>query len=502
MSTINLEIEWKQQARQMDFLRACGLAHPFEGGGPKPPVATVLLYGGAVGGGKSDALIVAALIAAISYPGCNIGYFRREYPQLEGPGGAIMRSHELFTKTLDQKGKVLLAKWHGGNRRWTFFNDSVVQFCHCKTEEDTYNYMSQQFDVLLFDESTQFTEFQLTYLITRNRATVNGITPFCAMATNPGGVSHGFHKKYFVDAGVESKPVDVEVQEGVYRRHIFIPALLKDNQVLEERDPHYRKKLEGMSEDVRRALLEGDWNVFTGQYFKTFRKNLHVVEPTQIPAHWRRFGSLDWGFAAPAAFLWHAIDPTMGRVYTYRELYVTQMRAAELAKTVKEMSMMTDDKGETVPEELAYINISPDAYRESGLGSDVSPGETVAEEFLKLQLNVEQADNRRVLGWQRMREFLAEAPDGKPWWLIFSNCQNLIRTMPELIHDKVKVEDVSGDCEDHGPEAARYFLMSRPSPNEGKSFNPGDRGAFASQDDEDDYYDDIIGEDSISFYQL
>jgi hypothetical protein len=81
--------------------------------------------------------------------------------------------------------------------------------------------MSQQFDILLIDESTQFTEFQLRYLLTRNRATVSHIVPFCAMATNPGGVSHGYHKKYFVDAGPPNTPIDVEVQPGLFEKHIF-----------------------------------------------------------------------------------------------------------------------------------------------------------------------------------------------------------------------------------------------------------------------------------------
>jgi len=311
------------------------------------------------------------------------------------------------------------------------------------------------------------------------------------MATNPGGVSHSYHKKYFIDAGPSNEPLDVEVQKGVWRKHMFIPAKLADNQVLELRNPNYRRTLEGMPEDIRRALLDGDWDVFAGQYFKTFRRDEHVVEPFEIPEHWRRFGSMDWGFAAPCAFLWHAIDPTMGRVYTYRELYVTQQRAAEVAQAVLEM---------TTGEELQYIKISPDAFAERGLGSKASPGETVAEEFLKVGLNVEPADNRRVLGWQRMREYLAPSVDEKPWWQIFSNCTNLIRVMPELIHDKVKVEDVSQDGEDHAPEAARYFLMSRPSPNEGTTFLSGAVKEFASMDEDDDLYDEI--EEGISFYEL
>jgi hypothetical protein len=307
------------------------------------------------------------------------------------------------------------------------------------------------------------------------------------MATNPGGVSHDYHRRMFVDAGLPNTPVDVEVQPGVYERHMFIPARLSDNVVLEERDPGYRSTLERMPEALRRALLNGDWSVFEGQYFREFNYDKHVIEPETIPDDWRKFASIDWGYAAPCAVLWHAIDPSMGRVYTYREIYVTEKRAAEVAEMVKDL---------TGNEELQYIKMSPDAWKEAGLGSKVSPGETVAEEFVKLGLPVERADNRRVLGWMRMREYLSDAPDGKPWWQIFNTCTELIRTLPQLMYDKKRVEDVSQDCEDHAPESCRYYLFSRPSPFEGSSFLPGSREFYGSSDDEDedDDMDDSPGE--------
>ena len=441
MQARKVTITWSwEQDRQVQFLRACGLSYYIDGGGPKPPVARILLYGGSAGGGKTSALLIAGLIAAVTWPGCKVGYFRREYPQLEGPGGAIQESHQLYSA---------VAKWHGGQRRWTFPGGSILQFCHCKNEEDIYGYQSLQFDVLLIDESTQFTEFQLRYLLTRNRATVNGIIPFCAMATNPGGVSHGYHRKYFVDAGPWGQPVDVEIEEQL-ERHIFIPARLKDNIILEQRDPGYRKTMESMPEDVREALLNGRWDIFSGQYFKTFRKDrdgqpYHVVPVTEIPKDWRRFGSIDWGFAAPCAVYWHTIIPSSGRVITYRELYVTRHRAAEVASLFVDLSKYKDGE----QEEIAYVKMSPDAWHERGLGSKASPGETVAEEFFKKGINVEPADNRRILGWNRMREYLSPAPDGLPWWQIFETCTNLVRTLPEMVHCKRRPEDISRDGEDH-----------------------------------------------------
>ncbi len=400
---------------------------------------------------KSDALLILALIAAITWPGCQIGYFRREYPQLEGPGGAIMRSKELFSN---------IASWNGNFRRWTFprvnGKHSVIQFCHAKNESDVTNYQSQQFDILLIDESTHFTRYQIRYLITRNRATVDGVIPFTALASNPGNVGHGYHKREFVDPGPPGKVHNVEVEPGVFERHLFIPAFLADNQVLETRDPGYRARLERQPEEIRRALLEGDWTVFAGQYFKTFRRHLHVCEPFELPQGWTRFASMDWGYAAPCCILWHAVDPGNRRVYTYREIYVTEMLPEEVAALYHDLSQYDP--------EIRYVSASPDIWQERGLGKKETGGESIAEIMMNAGMPLMKADNRRVMGWSRMRDYLSIAPDGRPYWIIFDTCTELIRTLPELIHDDKHVEDVSDKCEDHAPEAARYGLMSRPSP--------------------------------------
>jgi len=173
----DITIEWAEQSRQLTFLRACGLSHPWDGGGPTEPRARVIAYGGAAGGGKTDALLVAGIVAGLTFPGISVGFFRREYPMLEGPGGAILRSQELMSGW---------SRWHGGQRRWTLPTGSILQFCHCSKETDVYIYQSQQFDVLLLDEATQFLRSQYRYLLTRNRATRAGRNPIHGVSVEPG----------------------------------------------------------------------------------------------------------------------------------------------------------------------------------------------------------------------------------------------------------------------------------------------------------------------------
>jgi hypothetical protein len=305
-----IKIEWAQQPRQMVFLKACGLAHPWLGGEPQLPQAQVIGYGGAAGGGKSDALLICGIVAGLTFLGINIGYFHRTYSQLDGPGGVIMRSQELMSGW---------AKWNGSLRRWTLPTRSILQFCYCDGEKDVYNYQSQQFDVILIDEATQFTRFQVRYLMTRNRATKPGIVPFTAMATNPGNVGHIWFKNDFIDPGPAETVQDVEVEPGVIEKHVFVPSKLSDNQILEQRDPGYRRRLEAQDELTRKQLLEGDWDAFAGQFFSEFSRAIHVVKPFEIPDWWKRFRCLDYGLDM-CACLWVALDDHGGAV-VYRELH-------------------------------------------------------------------------------------------------------------------------------------------------------------------------------------
>lgn len=447
-----LTVEWWPQPKQLDFLRACGLSHPFEGGEPQKPKSRVIGYGGAAGGGKSDSLLMAGIIAGLTWPGINVGYFRREYPDLEGPGGAIPRSHEILTG---------IAKWHGGQRRWTLPGGSVIQFCHCKSEDDVYGYQSQQFDVILIDEATQFTRFIYRYLLTRNRATKPGVIPFMGLGTNPGGVGHAFFKKEFIDIGPSGVPHSVEVEPGQYETHIFIPSFLSDNQVLERRDPNYRLTLEAQSEVVRKQLLEGDWDSFAGQYYPEWSRTIHVVEPFEMPSWWRRFRSLDYGLDCTACYWW-AIDNN-GTGYIYRELYQPDLNLTDAAKTILAMT--------PAAENIAYTVASPDLWNRRQ-----DTGRSGEEAMMAAGLyGLTKADNSRISGWRELREWLDPRKNEfghlSAKLQVFSNCINLITQIPSAVHCSRNPEDVSDKIEDHALESIRYGVMSRP----GKSTRPSEQ---------------------------
>jgi hypothetical protein len=479
---LNIKFKWKQQSRQMTFLRACGLSHALEGGEPKPAVAKVIGYGGSAGGGKSDAMIMASIIACITYKKISVGYFRRKFTQLEGAGGAIMRSQQLLAD-MENKG---LVKWNGSKYRWTFVNGSIIQFAHLQHEHDVNNYQSQQFDIIAFDEATHFTRFQYRYMLSRNRGANKSIPRrFVIMGTNPGGVGHSWFKEHFVNAGTPETVVNVEVEPGQFEEHMFIPASLADNQALEEIDPEYRKNLENQPEHIRRQLLEGDWDAVEGVAFPEWRREHHVCEPFDIPDEWVRFRSMDWGFAKPYSVGWYAVDYD-GRLYKYRELYGWGGEAdkgskeppSEVAKKIWEAEHYQDENGRWVSENIRDA-VADDAI----FGGQQDNSKDIAEQFSDTFLELDKKHGTRTLAWRKVgkgprsriqgklemheRLKVPKGEDGKPsgekpMLIVFTNCKHLIRTLPDLMTDDNNPEDLDTTLEDHVYDETRYACMSRP----------------------------------------
>lgn len=392
-------------------------------------------YGGARGGGKSWAMRRKFILLALRYPGLNLLLLRRTLPEL--------RENHLIPMQRELYG---FAVYNSAERVFRFPNGSRIKLGYCDTLQDVYQYQGQEYAVIGLEEATHFTEEQMRFLTTCNRTTRKDFSPRMYYTCNPGNVGHAWVKRLFIDRlyAENENPND----------YLFIPARIYDNKVLLEADPNYIRQLEALPEELRRAHLDGDWDVHAGQYFREFSRDRHVIEPFEIPSWWRRFRSMDWGYNDPCCVLWHAVDGE-NRVYTYRELYVRETRAGEVASMVLELS-----RGESI----SYTVASPDMWQKRGAvlsGAGGFEGETLAELFTSSGLSLTPADNSRVPGWNRVRDFLAVAPDGRPNWLCFSDCRNLIRQLPALQFDQHNREDAA-DGDDHAPEALRYALMSRP----------------------------------------
>ena len=391
-------------------------------------------YGGARGGGKSWAMRRKFILLALSHPNLQLLLLRRTLPELmENHGRPLQR--ELAG----------IAAYQAGSRSFLFRNGARIRLGYCDREADVYQYQGQEYDVIGLEEATHFTEAQMQFLVTCNRSTGAGFPPRMYYTCNPGGAGHAWVKRLFIDRLYQNS----EQAED----YAFIPARVYDNKVLLARDPGYVRALMNLPEHLRRAHLEGDWDALFGQYFAEFRRDRHVCEPFPIPVWWRRFRAMDWGYNDPCCVLWFACGPD-GRVYVYREEYARQVLSSRMATRVAELS---------AGEKIAYTAASPDAWQKRGHAqTDGMEGESIAETFASGGVPLLKADNARVAGWQRVREYLAEGEDHLPMLQIFSTCASLIRTLPRLVHDEREPEDAAPG-EDHAPEALRYGLMSRPA---------------------------------------
>ena len=261
--------------------------------------ARFIAYGGARGGGKSWAVRKKAAGLALSYPGAGILIVRRTFPEL--------RENHILPMTADLAG---VARYRDADKSFTFPGGSRIVFGYCSSESDVLQYQGQEYDVIFMDEATQFTEFQFTTLTACLRG-ANDFPKRFYLTCNPGGVGHAWVKRLFIDRRYKK----AEHPED----YVFIAANVYDNHALMAHDPDYVRMLENLPEEQRRAWLLGQWDIFEGQYFAEFDRNVHVCRPHGIPAHWRRYVTLDYGMDMLAA-LWVAVDE-QGRAVVYRELY-------------------------------------------------------------------------------------------------------------------------------------------------------------------------------------
>lgn len=219
--------------------------------------------------------------------------------------------------------------------------------------------------------------------------------------------------------------------------------------------------LESLPEDLRRAWLDGCWDVFAGQYFREFDRSVHVIEPFALPSHWRRYVSIDYGLDMLAAY-WIAVDES-GRAYVYREFCEGMdlgaghegLIASEAAKALRART------GERITAWLA----PPDLWNRK---SDT--GRSTAEIFAREGILLTRAVNDRKMGWLELKEWLKVGQDEQgertAALRFFSCCERIIRWLPQLQHDSGQTGDCARQPHEitHGPDAIRYFCAGRPRP--------------------------------------
>lgn len=396
-----------------------------------------IAYGGARGGGKTWAVRIKAMLLACRYAGIKILIVRRSFQEL--------RDNHILPLQMELRD---LARWKEQEKRFIFPNGSYIRFGYCSAERDVLQYQGQEYDIIFIDEATQLTEFQFQTF----KGCLRGANDFpkrMYLTCNPGGVGHAWVKRLFIDRQyVEGeRPEDYE----------FIQAKVTDNPVLMKKDPEYINMLRSLPYELREAWLNGSWDIFAGQYFSEWNRDVHVVEPFVIPPWWRRYITIDYGLDMLAAYLIVVDDHDMA--YVVQEVYKGR-DLGEGAKGLIVSEAAAEVKALAGNGDVAAYLAPPDLWN-----ARQETGKSVADIFAESGIYLTQSSNDRIDGWMAMHERLHVFEDEQGVQVaklrIFPQCINLIRTLPQLRYDDKRINDVATEPHEltHGPDAIRGWCV-------------------------------------------
>ncbi len=235
---------------------------------PAPRQAAFLLlqgleafYGGAAGGGKSDALLMAALQYA-DVSGYAALLVRENYQMLNQPGGLIDRARSWLGGTE--------AVWNGSEHQWRFPSGATLTFRHLQDAGAEMNFQGAEYQFIGIDEVTDLAEHEYRFLFSRlRRLQGSQVSLRMRAASNPCGPGVDWVFRWFI-------------VEGASQGRIFIPARLEDNPYLDQES--YERSLRHLGSVTYQQLRHGDWTVRPeGGLFQRAWFDGRSIDPRELP---------------------------------------------------------------------------------------------------------------------------------------------------------------------------------------------------------------------------
>ena len=481
-----------------------------------PDVPRRIGWGGSRGAAKSGGLRRVAMVLASSYPGIVIVIIRKHL-------GDLIENHV-------QKMALEYPDFHKryyklSQYEWQLDNRSRIVLAYGDTPKDIQEFSrGPEYTFAFIDQAEQFTEQELVWLTIPNRwpAAAQGFAK-SAFFFNPGGPGTEFLRRVFHLKEFKKHEVPHEwhfVQAYGFDNYVWfqnelpltsqefyqIPAKCS-NFPLEDRlspqccryhlfihETSEGRKMNALAPSLRVGELLGSFESFSGQYFAgVWDEGQCVVSSSDarvmIQPWWRRWASIDWGFAHMTAVIWFAagklsplqfqaffgspVEWPVDIVIAYRELVVNETAESDLALRIVDMTP-ADERPH-----LRDIYLSPDAFAKKGSASTVS--DQLSDVFRRLKMpKVDRAMNDRVPGWRMMynlmrqtRGLRAENPDparakAGPMFVVSADCPELIQAIPLAVRDEKNLEDIlkTPTVADDVIDAARYGLASHLSPKD------------------------------------
>ena len=410
-------------------------------------------YGGARGGGKSWSVRTKATLLCLQYPGIKILIVRRTYAELEN--NHIIPLRESLSK---------LARYNKTEKRFYFPNGSTIKFGYCNNDNDLMQYQGVEYDVIFIDEATQLKEEWIVKITACLRG-VNNFPKQIFYTMNPGGPSHNYFKRLFIDRRFIGNENPEEYK--------FIQAKATDNKALMRTQADYIKQLDNLPPKLRKAWRDGSWDIFEGAFFEEFlndpthyedRRWTHVISAKDftVPTWWEVYRSFDWGYRRPFSCGYWAIDGD-GVIYRIAEFYGCQRDTMTRESIANEGLKWSPDK---VFQALREYEDNHPLLKDREINGVADPaiwdketGISIQETAAKYGIYFKRGDNRRVPGWMQCHYRMQFDKNGFPRMYILDTCRDFIRTIPSLQYDEHKVEDVDTSQEDHQADEFRYFAM-------------------------------------------
>ncbi|MCX6902382.1 MAG: hypothetical protein NTW03_02645 [Verrucomicrobia bacterium] len=412
-----------------------------------PDGPTAIGFGGARGGGKSYWLLAQMGVDDCQrMPGLKCLLLRKV-------GKSNLESFEDLRRRLFPK---LHHEFSVSRRQLTFDNGSRIIIGHFQCEKDIDAYLGLEYDIIGIEEATTLTSRKYHDIVTCCRTSKvlpdgQPMRPRVYSTTNPGGVGHAWYRTLYV----------VPYQRRQETNTRFIPATINDNTFT---NVEYWDVLNGLSGWQKRAWLYGDWDIAAGQFFTTFRRDVHVINDFDETRGVEWFAAMDYGFNHYTVVLLACKDND-GNIFVVDEHaargWVIQ-RHAEAIKAMFERHHVRIKAVYSIP--LKRFFAGTDIFARQGNGT------TISGQYSDLGIYLTRANTDRVNGWAEIIRRLGD-PDAHvtPTLFIHNRCARLVECLPALQHDPNQPEDVlkvdpddDGIGGDDAVDTLRYLVATKP----------------------------------------